>query len=358
MKPGKEIAPQGKGQFNTLVQSRTNEVSLQVIKPAVTVSGEGSDLKNTEMLKRKTKKKIITQAMVLSLVDVASRKDQFDWVDTYWNTYHCQNRLVSGGGRLYGHYCKNRFCTVCCGIRKADIMNKYLPIIQTWENPYFVTLTIRAVSASRLNFIVNVGMMRAFRIIKERFRKRNLRGKGPRLIGVKSLECNFNAIRRTYNPHFHIIVPDKKTADALIKEWLRLWTRDHTVSAAQKSRPIENTEHDLMETVKYGSKIFTEPDIKKKGMGKGPRFIYAAALHNILVAMKGHRIFERFGFDLPKDTIRIGSKDSKLNQYDNWEYEPTVGDWTNPESGQTLSGYTPPQELVDILENGIDTELE
>ncbi len=45
-------------------------------------------------------------------------------------------------------HCKNRFCTYCCGIRKAELITKYLPVLQTWKAPHFVSLTIRAVNAN------------------------------------------------------------------------------------------------------------------------------------------------------------------------------------------------------------------
>jgi len=68
----------------------------------------------------------------------------------------------------------------------------------------------------------------------------------------------------------------------------------------EKIEPVYNLENALIEIIKYGSKIFTEPDLKKKGNLKTPPKIYDRALDNILVAMKGKRIFERFGFNLPE----------------------------------------------------------
>jgi hypothetical protein len=54
--------------------------------------------------------------------------------------------------------------------------------------------------------------------------------------------------------------------------------------------------------VKYGSKIFSEPDVNKKAKGGRNPKLYVSALHYIFLSMKGLRIFERFGFDLPKKT--------------------------------------------------------
>ena len=70
----------------------------------------------------------------------------------------------------------------------------------------------------------------------------------------------------------------------------------------QDKRQIANLETALIEVVKYGSKIFTEPDLNKKGEGKCDPKIYVAALDNIFNSMQGLRIFERFGFNFPKGT--------------------------------------------------------
>jgi hypothetical protein len=88
--------------------------------------------------------------MTLSLIDVAKENKDFDRLKGYWNTYHCQSKIYTANGKLYGRYCKNRCCLLCCSIRKADIMNRYLPIIKTWENPHFVTLTARSVPLKSL----------------------------------------------------------------------------------------------------------------------------------------------------------------------------------------------------------------
>ena len=86
----------------------------------------------------------------------------------------------------------------------------------------------------------------------------------------------------------------------------------YTNPAGQKIESVYNLESALIEIIKYGSKIFTEPDLKKKGNLKTPPKIYARALDNILVAMKGKRIFERFGFNLPKQQKQT-NKQHKIN---------------------------------------------
>lgn len=340
-------------QIYTLAESGT---SLQE-KSVVFVAGNGSDIKNSELLWKRAKKKIITQKMALSLIDVAVSKNEPQRVNAYWNTYYCQNNVVSSTSKLYGKYCKNRFCTICLGIRKAELINKYLPIINNWKEPYFVTLTTKTFGRKSLKKMIEA-TLRAFDLIKNRCKKRHQRGKGIRLMGIKSLECNFNPTRRTYNPHLHIIVPNKETAELLISEWMKTWTGKYTNRKAQDYFKIENNQSALIEIIKYGSKIFTEPDINKKSKLKIPPHIYVSALDNILAEMKGHRIFDRFGFNLPKNKTTIEPTITKLKNFDEWEYSPQFADWVSVYSGELLTEYIPPFELMRLLKNNIDVRLE
>jgi len=342
--------------FNTLAQSGTILPQLSISKRKITVSGNGTEICNIRQLQGWAKRKTITQKMLLSLIDVAKKKGKAEQVKAYWNAYHCLNKTYSSEGRLYGKYCKNRFCTVCLCIRKAEILNKYLPVLRTWENPYFVTLTIKSVYANKLNYTITRGMIRGLKIIIEKYKKRNQRGKGNKLMGIKSLECNFNPATKTYNPHFHLIVNSKETADILISEWLRLWKNKWTNKAAQNSRKVENLERDLIECVKYGTKIFTEPDLNKHARQKVPHHIYVSALDNILTAMKQHRLFDRFGFKLPKSEKKV--KSTQLNQYNEWIFDSKQCDWINTENEKVLAGYKLPIELGILLENNIDLLLQ
>lgn len=345
------------GSLDTLAQNGTNFYHDSTYKPAIIVTGLGSELGNDKVLKGKAKRKTISQTMSLSLIEIAKRKGQTEKVKSLWNTYHCQNKLYSIDGRLYGKYCKNRYCTLCCCNRKADIINRYIPVISHWEKPYFVTLTIKACKAPSLKKMLK-GVIRGFRLITEKYRKRSQRSKGIKLIGIKSLECNFNPKQNTYNPHLHLIVANKEIAETLIKEWLIKWTPKFATRAAQHYRPIQDLQRDLIETIKYGSKIFTEPDVNKKAKSNTDNTIYTAALSNIFDGMKGLRIFDRFGFDLPKDAAKITTNAQVVNEYYEWEFSPEHFDWCNVDNELVLSAFAPTAGLSHILTNCIDTNAE
>jgi plasmid rolling circle replication initiator protein Rep len=134
-----------------------------------------------------------------------------------------------------------------------------LPVLQTWKDVHFVTLTIKAVKAPRMPVMIKA-MNQAFRLVKAKNAKRSKRGTGQKLMGLKSLECNFNPKTKTYNPHLRLLVPSREMAEKIIDEWLQLWTKRYTHRDAQNCRIVEDTEKYLIELIKYEAKIFTEPD--------------------------------------------------------------------------------------------------
>jgi hypothetical protein len=142
----------------------------------------------------------------------------------------------------------------------------------------------------------------------------------------------------------------------LKKEWCELWGNKHTYKGAQYIRPVEDLERDLIETIKYGSKIFTEADVKKKTKSNLPPMIYAKALHNIFMAMEKRRIFERFGFDLPKQAPKRSTV-KEITNFERWLFPADGKDWINPKTGETLTGYLETPELSYLLSECINKEL-
>lgn len=165
-------------------------------------------------------------------------------------------------------------------------------------------------------------MLNGFQQTTGKYRKRTQRGKGIKLVGIKSLQCNYKLITTKYNPHFHIIVANMEMGEIIKNEWLARCSRHLLSCKAQEMKRVWNNETALIKIVKYGSKIFTEPDIKEKLSRKGERDICTAALHNIFTSMKGLRIFDRFGFDLP-DSGRE-SKSTLYKDHQQWTFEPKV----------------------------------
>jgi len=323
-----------------------------------TLRGQGSDLTNEKMQNNRCKKKLITQILMLNLIKIAETKKDKELMYSFWNTYNCQKKIKTFEGRAYAEYCKNRFCTVCLGIRKAEIIKIYYPTLSTWQGCYFVTLTAKSVPAKSLKHRF-FQMKRGLNLIIDKYEKRHRRGKGKKLIGLCSLECNYNPNKRTYNPHFHLIVRDKETAEILKMEWLKLLTSKFASIKAQDIQPVYNLETGLEELIKYGTKVFTEP-INDANKGKKQTFfIYVKAFYNIISAMKGHKLLSSFGFRIPKE-YRITEKvEMKTTEHENWAYNPKLMDWENIQSKERLNNYLPSDELIQLLfTDKINVDLE
>ncbi len=323
------------------------------------VKGKGSDLTDQKLQQSRGKKKMISRILIKVLLEIAEKKGNKRFQKSLWNAYYCLDKVTTANGRMYSaNYCRSRICTVCAGNKKAVMINKYYPVLKHWEAPYFVTLTVKAIPAKNLNKWINEGMIRGFNKIVAKYKKRNDRGTGMKLSGIRALECNFNSMKRTYNPHFHIVVANKKMAEILIDEWLNLWKSDKQIFTSRKAqhmRPIVDMEKDLIETIKYGTKIFTQPNPDKKEKRKGAERVYAMAIYNILNAMKGRHLVEHFGFKMPassKENETIILTDSK-----DWKYDQSKLDWVNKETDQVLTQFSPTPELVKMVQD-IDSELE
>jgi len=338
--------------LDKLGQTRTMEYDKKPIK----TYGRGADIEDEERVLSRAKRKHISQVIAWGLIKKAQKENDSELEKSFRNSYNCLNRIIVADGKYYGKYCQNRNCTVCNSIRKAEMINKYLPVIKNWEEPYHVILSMTTCFAKDLDFEMKKMNPDLSRTI-ERLRKRNKRGRGPEIKGIKSLECTFNPIHRWYHPHFHLIVPSREVAILLIVEWQRTKTRKFCCPAAQKKYKIKDLERDLIEVIKYGTKIFTEPNPNNKNNKKATSFVYISALYNILRSMKGIRLFDRFGFNLPnKDNF--GKAEMKtFFDYDELIYKKDIMDWVNEDTGETLTNYTPTPELMNLLTNNIDNEL-
>ena len=118
--------------LDTLAQSKTGAVKYNELE---IIYGTGAC---KDSIRKRPKRKFIDQAVCLALIDIAKKNEDDLWVKRYWNTYNCQQFLITHEGRAYGKYCKNRCCSICNAIRKADLIHKYKPIIESWDSPHLL----------------------------------------------------------------------------------------------------------------------------------------------------------------------------------------------------------------------------
>jgi mannose-6-phosphate isomerase class I len=110
---------------------------------------------------------------------------------------------------------------------------------------------------------------------------------------------------------------------------------------AQKIVPVYD--NSAKELFKYSTKIVTESN---KGLN-----IYVSALDTIFNAMKGMRTFQAFG-NVKKVSEDIEELNSELyediEQYDFVLWKWNNNDWFNMLYGNSLSGYTPTQSMLEL----------
>lgn len=325
--------------------------------------GKGIDLNDLIALERRAKRKLITKTVNMLLSEIAKEDENWKWHARFEASLICQDDITEAEHRSHSIYCKQRCCLICLANRKAQIINTYLPIVEDMADPHFLTLTLVSVGKDELRQRF-LDVVKAIRTLIARYKKRSQRDKGIKFYGLWSLESNFNPIAHTYNPHIHMILPSEYAAQTFWNDWVEYWKERNVKingTGAQKYRKLKkNQVQDLIEIVKYGSKIFTEPDIAKRmkfKLPKQPSFLYVRALYNILVALDGIDVFNTFGFKLKKrKKPRPLSK--KVTEIIKYNYDLAAPDWINEDLGLRLAKYKVPDELEALLTSRVNTDFE
>jgi len=344
----------------------------------------------------KLKKKAIAKMVSHKLAGQLSKLPDTELSKAYNRTLNCANYHYVEGGEIHTEYCRCRWCLVCNRIRTAKLINTYVPIISTWDNPHMLTLTVPNCEGFHLQDTIE-RMQDVFlsirRLIKRgrsrRTYKKGLDGKykrdkhGNRIVKDKPFQgINFEALRKievtynektqTYHPHFHIAFNDPKAAHLFRMEWLKQF--QDAEYQAQDLRPIDKTDlGSVKELFKYFSKIFSTV---KKGDGTEVNVAHVERLNVIFEAMDGKRTLQPYGFtkkDYQEQIERINLSDnlqeeltqSEIEQITQFEselkrqeldipdgvYRWSGQTWKNTRLSKTLVDYQPSDNLKTLIEN-------
>lgn len=313
-------------------------------------------------LRKRARRKYMTGTYLGALIDVSKATEKSVLLKSYWNSYHCADELtLRSDGKVTGHYCKTRWCLVCNSIRTAQLINKYMPVLETWQEKQFVTLTVPNCSAGNLPVTLEE-MYKAFATVKDRMKKQHQRGQAPKFVGLRKMECTYNPNRNDFHPHFHFIIDDKETSNNLVDYWLQEWNKnsfDNTVrgAASRKAQDIRPADDkSVIELFKYFTKVVQKPN------KDGKRLIYADAMDVIFNAVKGKRVFQNFGFKLPV----LENTDDEVTQEEVFAimgYKWEKSDWVanvervDYETGEIysstdeLTGYTPSEKTEEMTKD-------
>jgi hypothetical protein len=289
---------------------------------------EATKTSSKHKLHSRAKRKFISRSLSLNMIDyiktlsgeIPEEKKRI-YTKSFWNMFKCVDTLVQIDGKITGRYCRNRMCMVCNSIRQAQNINRYLPVINEWQDMRFVTLTIPNVAKSDLKPAL-AEMDRIYKAIKDFLNKRHTRGKGKKFVGIKKLECTFSTKFLNYHPHYHFLIKDPETAKLLVSEWIKRTKGIGTNRGGQDIR--KGDVNSAKELFKYFTKISTKVRTGKKG-GKEKSYIYLDALFVQFDAFRGVRTFSKFGFKLPPN-----------EQLPQAEYELELDD---SEGGQVFKDY-------------------
>lgn len=304
---------------------------------------EGGNLDTLAQLGKRARAKYVLRPLLLALVDQAKAdNDANDMYSSYWSSYHCASLLEQSGQKLTGKYCNQRWCLVCSRIRTAKSINKYKPYLKQMDEPQFVTLTDRTVTADYLPYRLKEFKLSINQIVSV------MKKRGTPLIGIRKIEVTYNSKENRFHPHYHLLVNGEYEAQVLVNEWLK-----RRPSASNKAQHISpGNEKTLIELFKYTA----------KQCSKGQKVMNAEALHIIYKSLKGVRTFQTLGgfgnWEIETDDgeeLKLYSQSYKelKNEKKNWVWEGS--DWKDKNDNK-LTGYTP-SEAIEKFSNSIETKL-
>ena len=328
-----KIKPKDSFPLDTLAQLVTNENKPDSFEVSACTS-----VNSKPTLLKRARRKYLGTGLALKLVDSSNQNEYSSLNKGYWNTFHCSGVLtIHDTGKVTGKYCKNRWCMVCNSIRSAQLIGQYQNIVDGWNDKYFVTLTMRSPIGLDLRNVIE-GMQYSLTKIRKNFNQKYKRKKCQKFEGFRKLECNYNPITNTYNPHYHFIIRGEDNAKELVDSWLKSYP-----TLNPKAQQIKKADkNSTLELFKYFTKVITKTKTGERG-------IYADAMDVIFNAIKGKRIFQNFGFKMekPKENVIDKNDVGEVVALAIWIQE--LGDWANEDTGELLSDYIPGEGMKDLV---------
>lgn len=305
-----------------------------------------------QTLLKSVKRKTFQDHYLPILAQLAEQEKNEYWRKRAWKVYHCAENLFIHEGEYKRQRCNLSECLICQAYKTKKRIDKYLPLLNTLKDPQFVTLTVPNVLAFELRETIRA-MSAKHRAIRDVLRKQGYKPKGTR-----NLEVTFNPKKGDFHPHFHCVVEGKNVTEKMVYHWKRLWLKIgiELSNKAQDIRPFGSKESDILEVFKYASKIITEgKDVKE-------RKIYSWGLYESIKATSGGqggiRTFQSFGIKLSKqvdskspDKYSVDSSLPEGNYQFIFDKDSGFFDYVELASGQTLTDYTMPEKIRNLLNN-------
>lgn len=295
------------------------------------------ELTSESTITKRQVRKAITKVISYQLMQLDS-----PLIKEYLASFMCSNTVeLKSDGSTRALYCKKRWCTVCNNIKQAELIEAYLPALESMAEPFLVTLTVPSVSGIELSETIKK-MGKTFTRIKDRLKKQ-----GNILNGIRKLEANYNEEKNTFNPHYHIVLDGADTCVQLVQNWLK----DNPLATDKAQNITRADKNSLKELFKYQAKVVINSKFN------------AEATDTIMRALKGVRTYQNFGnvkkssvtFDSDSGKVVTLSDTDKPVQEENKTYTIGYYRWQNDnwysKDGEPLSGVELPDKVIHLIEH-------
>jgi uncharacterized lipoprotein NlpE involved in copper resistance len=239
-------------------------------------------------------------------------------------------------------YCKSRWCLICNNIKTAHLINSYLPIIKSWENPYFLTLTTELTPKEKAKEEIK----RKLHTLTLITRKAKRQGHDTKLF--RNVEATYNSQHNKFHIHIHCIVHNEELGKMILNEWL---TRNNKqgfkcVEEAQCLKPADKNENSLKEIFKYATKMITKTK-------KGERVVFINALNELFIAFQNVRTFQAYGVkklvDENKAFEELQADELAPMQNESGHYVWNGQNWQGGTFDELLSCYEPDNNMIKLI---------
>ena len=282
-----------------------------------------------EALQRRAFRKQYSVPLHVNLAELRNEREQY-----YRNSIYCTDNIEQDeNGRLRTHYCNGRLCPICQAIRTAKAMNKYLTPIQTFHNPYFLTLTRRTVQDEHLRSTIRQ-MKEEFSLINDLARKQN------KLHGLRKLEVTYNGETNEFHPHFHMILDGENVASFILEQWLKR-NRSSAHRQGQEIKAIEAGNNEETRILfGYITKLVTVIEENRVP-------VPSEALDVIVSGIFNGRTLQPYGnlIQAGRNTEIVNGIDREAYESPNastigkrilWEWEQDLATWIDRQTGELL----------------------
>lgn len=305
-----------------------------------------------ENLSKRQKNKALSKHVAIQMVN-GNKESRLK--KQYWNTYHCCNTLIYDDKtkKLIGRYCKNRICIVCNRIRMAKNIKEFVPLLATWKEMGFVTLsTVNCCEGEIRNQVSEY--MRVIELIKKKWnykKKKEVLDLGfseyeyKKLIysepqdyilqAVVKIEVTYNENRNDFHPHLHLLVNGYEQSDFVANSFYEIMKR-RKMTIDLQAQMVKRADIDsVIEMMKYFTKIFSS---SKNGLSLNPKKLdtiltelYKIPLVRCIGITKREREFYMKKFEkVAEINIDLG------NEKKVYEWVDSIFNWVEKKSGEML----------------------